>query len=341
MNWNLNTNHWLLLGIIFFGYIVLTWIAGIGPALWVQDHTQPLPGAKPMTALQRKGLEVYIAEGCAACHTQQVRPIKMDRVWGRPSVPGDYAFVDALNVLHPYAPAVLGSERTGPDLTDIGARQASKVWQYIHLYQPRAVSPDSIMPAFPWLFKVVDDPAPDAVVVPVPKPYAPDEGKVVAKTRAKALVAYLLSLKQTPITIPGFKSGAAASSGAAAPTSASSEPETSQSGAGGANGEGLYASHCATCHQANGQGLPGVFPPLVGDPVVTAGDPTRHIETVLHGAHGRNIGGTTYPAPMPAFSDVLGDAGIAAIINHERTSWGNHAPTVTAADVAKIRGGKQ
>src|SRR5699024_7363468 len=201
---DLNTNHWLLLSLVFFGYVVLAWIFGFGPAFWVQSHTQPLPGAKPMTATERQGLQVYIAEGCVACHTQQARPIPMDRVWGRPSVPGDYADVNALGILHTYAPAVLGSERTGPDLSNVGSRQPSKVWQYIHLYQPRAVSPHSIMPAFHWLFKVVENPGSDAVVVPVPKQYAPAHGEVVATQRAQALVAYLLSLQQTPIKIPGF-----------------------------------------------------------------------------------------------------------------------------------------
>lgn len=196
-------NHWLLFSVIFFGYIALSWIAGIGPAIWVQNHTHPLPGAEPMSPLQRHGLHVYIAEGCVACHTQQVRPLQMDAVWGRPSAPGDYAYVKPLDVWHPYAPAVLGSERTGPDLTSIGARQPSEIWQYIHLYNPRAVSPESSMPAHPWLFEVVATPAADAVVVPLPPAYAPPSGTVVATADAKALVAYLLSLKQVPLGAAG------------------------------------------------------------------------------------------------------------------------------------------
>lgn len=196
---NFHKNHWLLFGTIFFGYIFLTWIIAIAPALWVQDHTHPLPDAPPLTELQRQGLKVYISEGCTACHTQQVRPLNMDKVWGRPSAPGDYANIHPLDALRPYAPAVLGSERTGPDLTNVGERKSSDVWQYIHLYNPRAVSAESIMPAFPWLFKVVKEPAPDDVIVPVPAAFAPKEGKVVVGPRAKALVAYLLSLKQVPL----------------------------------------------------------------------------------------------------------------------------------------------
>jgi cytochrome c oxidase cbb3-type subunit II len=142
---------------------------------------------------------VYIAEGCVACHTQQVRPLKMDAVCGRPSTAGDYAHVQPAGLLQPYAPAVLGSERTGPDLTSIGSRQPSATWQYIHLYQPRAVVPDSIMPAFTWLFEVVDEPPADAVEVPLPAAWAPPSGTVVASERAKALIAYLASLKQVAL----------------------------------------------------------------------------------------------------------------------------------------------
>lgn len=313
-------NHWLLLSVIFFGYIALSWIAAIGPAIWVQDHTRALPGAKPMTPIERRGLQVYVSEGCIACHTQQVRPLKMDAVWGRPSAPGDYAGVKPLDVWHPYAPAVLGSERTGPDLTSIGARQPSEIWQYLHLYNPRAVSPDSVMPAFPWLFNVVAKPAADAVVVPVPPGYAPPAGTVVAGDKAKALVAYLLSLKQVPLQMSGA-------------------PAQSANATAGGDGATLYSNHCAACHQANGQGLAGVFPPLANDPAVMADDPTRHIDTVLHGAHGRVINGVTYPAPMPPFADQLTDAQIAAIIVHERSSWGNQASPVTATDVAAVRKG--
>lgn len=317
---NFHKNHWLLFSVIFFGYIALSWIAGIGPAIWVQNHTRALPGTEPMTAIEQRGLNVYVAEGCIACHTQQVRPLKMDAVWGRPSAPGDYAHVKPLNIWHPYAPAVLGSARTGPDLTSIGTRQPSETWQYLHLYNPRAVSPDSTMPAHPWLFEVVAKPATDAVVVPVPPIYAPPSGTVVASDKAKALVAYLLSLRQVPLQISG----------------ASAQPAKTTAGSDGAT---LYSNHCASCHQANGQGLAGVFPPLVNDPAVMADDPTQHIATVLHGAQGRVINGVTYPAPMPAFADQLTDPQIAAIIAHERSSWGNQSPTVTAKEVAAVRKG--
>lgn len=104
-----------------------------------------------------------------------------------------------------------------------------------------------------------------------------------------------------------------------------------------ADGQALYQNTCSACHQAGGQGVPGVFPPLAGDPVVTAEDPTQHILTVLQGLKGKNIAGVAYGAPMPSFGGSLSDVEIAAIINHERTSWGNQAPQVTAAQVTKLR----
>lgn len=86
--------------------------------------------------------------------------------------------------------------------------------------------------------------------------------------------------------------------------------------------------------------MPGAFPPLAGDPVENAADPTEQIETILRGAHGRVIGGKTYAAAMPAFASQLSDQQAMKIINYERSSWGNHAPLVTVEDVAAVRAKK-
>lgn len=128
--------------------------------------------------------------------------------------------------------------------------------------------------------------------------------------------------------------GASAAAATPAPTAAAGGGANS---ADAARGAALYSANCAACHQANGEGLAGVFPPLVGDPLVVATDPTAHITTVLAGNHGSTINGVTYASPMPAFGELLNDAAIAAIINHERTSWGNAAPAVSANDVAALR----
>lgn len=102
-------------------------------------------------------------------------------------------------------------------------------------------------------------------------------------------------------------------------------------------GAQVYSSNCASCHGEAGTGTPGVFPPLAGDPVVNGRDADAHIRIVLHGLSGKSIGGKTYAAQMPAFGPQLSDAQIAAVIDHERTSWGNHGPTVTPPQVTKDR----
>lgn len=102
-------------------------------------------------------------------------------------------------------------------------------------------------------------------------------------------------------------------------------------------GAQVFSNNCAVCHQANGKGLPNVFPPLAGNPVVLADDPTEHIQIVLHGTQGKPINGVTYAAQMPGWASQLSDEEIAAVINHERTSWGNQAPTISAKDVAALR----
>jgi mono/diheme cytochrome c family protein len=102
-------------------------------------------------------------------------------------------------------------------------------------------------------------------------------------------------------------------------------------------GEQVYGNKCAACHQLTGQGLPGVFPPLRGSQVVTASDPTEHIRTVLGGLAGKTIDGVAYASAMPAFADQLTDEEVAAVLSHERTSWGNQAPSVKPEDVIARR----
>jgi mono/diheme cytochrome c family protein len=103
-----------------------------------------------------------------------------------------------------------------------------------------------------------------------------------------------------------------------------------------AQGAQLYTQNCAACHGASGAGVTGAFPPLAGDPVVTAKDPANHVRIVLKGLSGKAIGGSAYSSQMPSFAQ-LSDNDIAAIIDHERTSWGNKAPTITPDVVKRAR----
>lgn len=80
----------------------------------------------------------------------------------------------------------------------------------------------------------------------------------------------------------------------------------------------LFAANCAACHQASGEGIPGVFPPLKGNGVVQAPDPTQQIRVLLQGILGANIGGIVYSSPMPPFGITLSDKQVADIIDYER-----------------------
>lgn len=101
-------------------------------------------------------------------------------------------------------------------------------------------------------------------------------------------------------------------------------------------GQQQYIMNCSACHGAAGAGVPGAFPPLASDAVVMAKDPEGHIAVVLHGLAGKVIGGKSYSSQMPTFSQLSNDD-IAAIIDHERTSWGNNAPIITPDEVGRAR----
>ena len=101
----------------------------------------------PYTEIQEYGRTKYIEYGCIYCHSQQVRDpsVGADKSfgWGRPSLASDYIYDK---------PHLLGTMRTGPDLSNIGSRQPSKTWHYLHFYNPRLMVKWSIMPGFPFLF---------------------------------------------------------------------------------------------------------------------------------------------------------------------------------------------
>jgi cytochrome c oxidase cbb3-type subunit 2 len=86
--------------------------------------------------------------------------------------------------------------RTGPDLFNVGVRLSSEDWHFVHLYQPRALVKESIMPSYPYLFELKEKAEQYDRVVNIPAPYGPKQGVIVARNEAKALVAYLLSLKR-------------------------------------------------------------------------------------------------------------------------------------------------
>ena len=182
-------SHRAVVGLAFSGYVALTVLIAVLPAASVQD-TRGIQGAPARSALAEEGRAIYLREGCGYCHTQFVRDLPLDRPYGRATVAADYANE---------APPLPGTERTGPDLSNVAARQPSDTWHLLHLYNPRAVVPQSVMPGFPWYFEQKASAAPGDVVVPVPPRFVAQGHVIVARQEARALVAYLLSLRQPEV----------------------------------------------------------------------------------------------------------------------------------------------
>lgn len=104
-------------------------------------------------------------------------------------------------------------------------------------------------------------------------------------------------------------------------------------------GEQVYQV-CVTCHQANGEGLAGTFPPLAGSEYAIASNPAVPIRILLRGMQGPvTVRGAQYNGVMPPFGTgvELSDEQVAAVLTYVRTSWGNRASAVTPEEVAKER----
>ncbi len=126
--------------------VVLTVSVGglvqIVPLFYQKSTTEPVEGLKPYTALQLAGRDIYQREGCMGCHSQMIRPFRAETErYGHYSVAGEFIYD------HPF---LWGSKRTGPDLARVGGRYSDE-WHRVHMIDPRAVVPESIMPAYPWL----------------------------------------------------------------------------------------------------------------------------------------------------------------------------------------------
>jgi cytochrome c oxidase cbb3-type subunit 2 len=112
------------------------------PLFTIESTIERVEGVRPYTPLELAGRNIYIREGCYLCHSQQVRPFK-DEVerYGHYSLAAESIYD---------RPFQWGSKRTGPDLARVGGRYSND-WHVAHLASPRAVVPESIMPAYPFL----------------------------------------------------------------------------------------------------------------------------------------------------------------------------------------------
>lgn len=130
----------LIVGVLFVS--MLGGLAQILPVMNDASLKVAEAGVVRYTPLQLAGREVYLRESCAVCHTQQVRPLVAEvRRYGAASRAGEFVYD---------RPFLWGSKRTGPDLHRVGGKY-SDAWHALHLEEPRAVVPGSIMPAYAWL----------------------------------------------------------------------------------------------------------------------------------------------------------------------------------------------
>ncbi|GLO60960.1 peptidase S41 [Vibrio sp. MACH09] len=201
MSSNSNNRHELvernvgLLAILIVCVISLGALVEIVPLMFQKQTNEPVDNLRPYTALQMEGRDIYIREGCNVCHSQMIRPFRAETErYGHYSVAGESVWE------HPF---LWGSKRTGPDLARVGGRYSDD-WHRAHLLDPRALVPESNMPAFPWLAENVLDGEliekkltvfRDQFGVPyTDEQIANAEGEVKGKTEMEALIAYLQSL---------------------------------------------------------------------------------------------------------------------------------------------------
>ena len=191
--------------------------------------------------LAKRGAEVYRAEGCVECHSQQVRDrsfgTDVERGWG-------VRFTVAQDYLGDY-PVMLGIQRVGPDLANIGARKPDRDWQLRHLYDPQALVKGSMMPPYRYLFekrRITAGTQPSERALKLEN--VPPGYEIVPTESAEALAAYLLSLNsqvdlfEAPVpkpknagtnAVPGQPGGTNATNAttAPAPTAAPAPPTAS------------------------------------------------------------------------------------------------------------------
>ena len=200
--------------------------------------------AHPYTTEQERGRVLFLSNGCNYCHTQYVREV--DNGMGPVSQGGDYNYDQ---------PMVLGSIRTGPDLSYVG-RKRSQQWEVDHLKDPRQYSPLSVMPDFTfltdsdlraiseYLYYLGDRTANEFMIEP-PEAY-----------QARTGPPYAMAAQSTAATAPpqGW-------------------PTFKQSGL--YEGKQIYVSHCMTCHGCAGNGLGTYGGTLIVTPANFKVDPFR------------------------------------------------------------------
>ena len=300
---------------------------------------------KAMPGIAQQGAKDYLSLGCTTCHTQQVRSeeagFDVERGWGkRPSVPRDYILQNEV---------LLGHNRVGPDLANVGLREYSTEWLHQHLFMPQTLVDGSICQPSPFLYDVSDEPSEGYI-----KSKSDDKTVFIKPSfRANRLVAYLESLKQD-YELPEIAFSETVDEDlkdvdatvASVDTNETSKSLPTWLAAQIESGKEIYMKAapggglCFTCHQPSGQGISGQFPPLAGSDWVL-GEKERLIKISIHGLMGEiEVNGVKYnnvmaPPGIPPGS--LTDQQIADVLTYIRNEWGNSASAVSPEEVATVR----
>lgn len=230
-------------GVLFF--VLSVALLGVWPARLLDEQTAAMAPERPLepTTSEKRGRAIYAREGCAYCHTQQIRYLHADMTrFGAPTLAWE---------TRRDTPHLWGTRRIGPDLSRVGGAR-SLDWHYAHLYAPRAIVAASVMPGYPALF----DGAPDR-----------------PRQEARDLVAYLDSLGRAR-ELAGPEGEARAREGCNCPDDEMAQmafdgalnmhpskarrthdaPPALPSGGDRGRGTQLYMQHCASCHGVTGGG---------------------------------------------------------------------------------------
>jgi cytochrome c oxidase cbb3-type subunit 2 len=130
----------LLIGILIT--VAIGGLVEIAPLFWLSSTIEKVQGMRPYTPLELAGRDIYVREGCYLCHSQMIRSLR-DEVERY----GHYSLAAESMYDHPFQ---WGSKRTGPDLARVGGKYSDE-WHAVHMIDPRAVVPESVMPGYPFL----------------------------------------------------------------------------------------------------------------------------------------------------------------------------------------------
>ena len=166
--------------------VIVASLFEIIPTFLIKSNVPTIATVTPYTPLELAGRDIYLSEGCYNCHSQMVRPLRAETErYGEYSKAGEFVYD------HPFQ---WGSRRIGPDLHRVGNKYPN-LWHVRHMDDPRAITPGSIMPAYPWMLSKPLDFSSIPVVMRAHQiigvPYTDDEisGGIASATEQAAAIA--------------------------------------------------------------------------------------------------------------------------------------------------------